>query len=577
MVTQPEGWTPTDAQRELIEADGSRFVEACPGSGKTKAIVARYERLARSRARRGVALLSFTNAAVDEVVTRCAEQSMLEPPNFIGTFDSFINRFITGPFVAKVTGKYPRFIDSWASIPGAEVRLPTMQQGLSFALDWFDWNDADEYVLDPDKIAGRFTAALRNAYVGSEAMVNSSADRLRRQLIRDRQIVSAAASRRTAMRLLSDERNRGPWISLLSARFAEVIVDEAQDSGVEELEVLQAMLDGGVAVVMVADLDQAIYEFRRASPEQVRSFAEKLPAGRPLDGNFRSSPAICNAGSSFRTGLGVHLAIGPNAAIEWPVRIVPFDNPSEVAVCLPDLLAEHGLEAKDCKVLAHRGRDAASAAGGSSLISGSSHKVLRVARAHLVLTSENNPARLRQAVGDVERILLEIALPNGTTNLEHAGGLADRLGVTERWLRSSALRLANGVTPRIGRVAYALELRRIVQRLGWPTSVTIANLGHQLATPSETKWSELMLEPPTGVPWGTIHSVKGREYEAVVLVIPQQLVPNSEGKSCLDLWSEGEDGESRRVLYVGATRARQLLVVAVHRSHAERVAGLLDR
>ena len=86
-----------------------------------------------------------------------------------------------------------------------------------------------------------------------------------------------------------------------------------------------------------------------------------------------------------------------------------------------------------------------------------------------------------------------------------------------------------------------------------------------------------MLEPPTGMPWGTIHSVKGREFEPVVLVIPQQLVPNSEGKSCLDLWAEGEDGESRRVLYVGATRARQLLFVAVHRSHAERVAGLLDR
>lgn len=502
---------------------------------------------------------------------------MLEPPNFVGTFDSFINRFITGPFVAKVTGKYPRFIDSWASIPGAEVRLPSMQQGLTFALDWFDWNEAGEYMLDTDKVAGRFTAALRNAYAGSEAAINSSADRLRRELIRDRQIVSAAASRRTAMRLLSDERSRDPWITLLAARFAEVIVDEAQDSGTEELEVLQALLDGDVAIVMVADLDQAIYEFRRASPEQVRSFAAKLPDGKPLDGNFRSSPAICEAGSSLRTGPRVDLAVGPNAALEWPVRIVPFDNPSDIAVCLPDLLAEHGLEVNECKVLAHRRRDAASAAGGPGPISGSSHKVLRVARAHLVLTSDNNPVRLRQAVGDVERILVELASPSGTTNLEHAGGLAERLGVSERWLRSSALRLAHGATPLIGRTAYALELRRIVQGLGWPASVTIANVGNQLATPSEAKWSELVLEPPTAVPWGTIHSVKGREFEAVVLVIPQQLVANSDGKSCLDLWSEGEDGESRRVLYVGATRARRLLFVAVHESHAERVAGLFQR
>lgn len=79
-------WEPTEAQRELIELDGSRFVEACPGSGKTKAIVARYERLAGLGQRRGIALLSFTNAAVDEVTARCSDPTVLVSPNFVGTF-----------------------------------------------------------------------------------------------------------------------------------------------------------------------------------------------------------------------------------------------------------------------------------------------------------------------------------------------------------------------------------------------------------------------------------------------------------------------------------------------------------
>lgn len=575
-MAQPPDWTPTDAQRELIEAHGSRFVEACPGSGKTKAIVARYERLAGARTRRGVALLSFTNAAVDEVVTRCSDQSVLEAPNFVGTFDSFINRFITGPFVAKVTGNYPRFIDSWASIPGAEVRLQSMQQGLAFALDWFDWNEAGGYVLDTDRVTGRFAAALQKAYVGSEDAINSKADQLRYGLIKERQIVSAAASRRTAMRLLSDSGTRDPWIQLLASRFSEVIVDEAQDSGAEEIATLQAMLDGGVAIVMVADLDQAIYEFRRASPERVRSFAVNLPAGSPLDGNFRSSPAICSVGGSLRSGTQVDEAVGPNGALEWPVRIVAYRVPSDISACLPDLLAEYGLDVNDCKVLAHRRRDAASAAGAPLSISTSSHKVLRVARAHLALAGESNAVRLRRVFSDVERVLVEIASTSGATDLEHSGSLAEQIGVNERWLRSSALRLIHGARPDIGRAAYAVELRRMVKGLGWPTSVTLANLGNQLATPSEANWNDLALNAPTTIPWGTIHSVKGREFDAVVLVIPNQLTPDAEGNTCLDLWSQGIDGESRRVLYVGATRARRLLVVAVHESHEGRVAGLLQ-
>ncbi|MBK7623000.1 MAG: UvrD-helicase domain-containing protein [Kineosporiaceae bacterium] len=56
----------SDAQRALVETPGSLFVEACPGAGKTRAIVGRFLRRVHEEPRKGVALLSFTNAAVDE-------------------------------------------------------------------------------------------------------------------------------------------------------------------------------------------------------------------------------------------------------------------------------------------------------------------------------------------------------------------------------------------------------------------------------------------------------------------------------------------------------------------------------
>ena len=79
---------PTDAQQALITTSGSLFVEACPGAGKTWAIVERFSARAHQEKRKGIALLSFTNAAVDEVRARCADDpGLLGAPHFVGTFD----------------------------------------------------------------------------------------------------------------------------------------------------------------------------------------------------------------------------------------------------------------------------------------------------------------------------------------------------------------------------------------------------------------------------------------------------------------------------------------------------------
>lgn len=42
-------------------------------------------------------------------------------------------------------------------------------------------------------------------------------------------------------------------------------------------------------------------------------------------------------------------------------------------------------------------------------------------------------------------------------------------------------------------------------------------------------------------------------------------------------WVSNREGESRRVLYVGASRAQQLLILVVHQSRATDVRTALDR
>jgi DNA helicase-2/ATP-dependent DNA helicase PcrA len=86
---------PTDEQRAVINSDGAAFVQACPGAGKTETIVGRVGALISGLApRRGVAVLSFTNAALEEFTCRCRDASfdrVLRHPHYVGTFDAFIN------------------------------------------------------------------------------------------------------------------------------------------------------------------------------------------------------------------------------------------------------------------------------------------------------------------------------------------------------------------------------------------------------------------------------------------------------------------------------------------------------
>ena len=63
-----------------------------------------------------------------------------------------------------------------------------------------------------------------------------------------------------------------------------------------------------------------------------------------------------------------------------------------------------------------------------------------------------------------------------------------------------------------------------------------------------------------GVRWGHVHGVKGEEFDAVVLAVPSRAGGASH---VLDDWENNESSEQRRVMYVGASRARKLLVLVV--------------
>lgn len=104
----PIGCHFTDDGKDVIRCMESKEVSACPGSGKTTLLMAKLCILTKSmplKNNRGICVLSHTNVAVDEIKNKLGDsaKSLLTYPNFVGTIQSFIDRFVVFPYLTHFT------------------------------------------------------------------------------------------------------------------------------------------------------------------------------------------------------------------------------------------------------------------------------------------------------------------------------------------------------------------------------------------------------------------------------------------------------------------------------------------
>lgn len=107
---------PEDA-RNVIRCWNSVDVSACPGSGKTTVLLAKLKLLTDRMPFEngaGICVLSHTNVAVDAIRNRLSSYAdkLLGYPNYIGTIQSFVDKFITMPYLRKVAGRNVQTVDN---------------------------------------------------------------------------------------------------------------------------------------------------------------------------------------------------------------------------------------------------------------------------------------------------------------------------------------------------------------------------------------------------------------------------------------------------------------------------------
>jgi superfamily I DNA/RNA helicase len=109
----PEGKTFGDESSERVkvikEINESCDVVACPGSGKTTVLLAKLIILANRMPfddYRGICVLTHTNVAIDLIKSKAnlASDKLFKYPNFFGTIQSFVDRYLAIPAYTK---KYP--------------------------------------------------------------------------------------------------------------------------------------------------------------------------------------------------------------------------------------------------------------------------------------------------------------------------------------------------------------------------------------------------------------------------------------------------------------------------------------
>ncbi|MFF3277328.1 UvrD-helicase domain-containing protein [Streptomyces chrestomyceticus] len=557
-------------QQAAMSVPAPAYVPACPGAGKTHVITSRHLQSPHQPLRQGRALISFTRVARDQMARRCRQAGradLVQAPHFIGTLDAFLWEFLVRP--RRAADPVPRLLESWASVKapveGADREIPLHRLPLT---------------LDPAAQPVRETVAWDKLDYDTRQLIDASSysrtawqEKIlaTRKAWCDRGYFTGHEARILALWNLRHPATAARLLPPLRSRFAEVVVDEAQDCSAADLAILELLHDADLPLVLVGDPDQAIYAWRGAQPQALETFTARLSASpHRLTGNWRSSPVICRLASTLRTGQRP-----PDTSVERdddiPVLLLPtqfaasgtrhLHAPTGAGVVdtFRTLAEEYAVPAEHCLITAYKyatlpgiTREKPNTNAITSL-----SWARAVAHAHGATTDD-----LTRACAIAVRALFGYWYPDET-------GGPDRI--------MAAHRLTPG---QVNRTAFAFLHSLPPSHPGWgpevwqamkawpalPGAAPQGGRGRPAGKPTTAR-----PQAATGIRTNIVHQLKGDQADGVLLLLPET--------GSVHRWATQDpaDDEILRIWYVAVTRARRLAALALVESEIEPLAELLSQ
>ena len=559
---------PTEEQDAIIYHDGSAFITACPGAGKTQVMAERARHLFENMPLgRGVAFLSFTRQAIFELEKRLQTESVLPNrifPSFLGTFDSFVWQFLVAPFGIKGSEANPRLV---ADV--SEISVAPYDGAHSLPLSCFCPETG--MIFEQAAKSRGFNVSQK---LSSHIKAYETAAAKTRKNLRERGQLGFDEARDVALDRLKDSILAERIANALSGRFIEVIVDEAQDCNPDDLMIVSWLRDSGLTVKVVCDPNQSIYKFRGGVTDHLHEFADSFPVEnrKNLTGNFRSTPNICKAIAQFRPQSvrgEPDDALGPLKASTTPVRILSYKGqsvPASIGTTFYNLLKEENIEVASSPIVAAT-KASGAAAVGQPQPKKSNHRTIRLAEAVTGFQFAAGFNEIKSAVDGAHQVLLEIE--GHLDQCTYRQYLAEHELDIAEW-RSQVISILDELRFDPAKHSDAREWHAAAKKL----LSRELSIGGGESISQKLKWNNnldeaLAVVPSTTAKPRTIHSVKGTEYPAVCAVATAPTL-----KGILDFLDTGEPAnkaEEARKLYVATSRAEQLLVIAAPSSQAERL------
>lgn len=579
-------------QKRILHYERGRVVvKACPGSGKTFSVAARISSLLRKNEfyNIGIAAMSFTNVACDEIKNKLKNNFSLslplQYPHFLGTIDKFINTFIFLPHghLIMECDKRPELVGkphrNWTIGKGDKKyrffggKLNCIDANPDGYFDCVSFNINDElYLLVP--------AQELHFSLGKEKYYKKDGNpRKEIQTLIDAKwkyfkqgYATQSDANYIALRILE----RYPLIAKAIARkFEYFIVDEAQDTDAIQMRIIEILSAAGADnIMLIGDRDQSIFEWNNADPtlfDNKYNEWDKID----LDENWRSSQRICNftrALSTFSRSFAVSPDVKEYAFSPLICGYHKDDNKSMFPI-LQEFFAnceQNSIEInKNNVAVLYRGKGVAKYLG----VSGVGNTNINPWLPHQYHIKELIQGKWLQEMGEFKSgyHLLEKAYHEIEQKQDNPS-----FHCSQEFVRN-CLQSENFIDYR-KRVFDFIRLLPPVskQKLDiWIDDANriLASKGSKAVLQTDRKTSDILISELIkedsritdhhAFYHGTIHSVKGKTYEAVMLILDKRAGTRSNYITMLKKGPKPGEEEELRNVYVGLTRPRKVLLLAV--------------
>lgn len=545
--------TLSNNQREIVfDKSGKFVVRACPGSGKTFCVSARLARLISGwkKEYEGIAAVSFTNVAWQEIEKKFSEEFQLGDkigfPHFIGTIDSFINKYIFLPYghlVLKCKSR-PTLVGEPHGIWTGKYFSDSLFDNISYKID------GSFYAINEKVMPTNWQNNLN--IIRSKKNINKGG------------FATQSDANYFAMKILEEFPQIAKAVSL---RFPYLIVDEAQDTSEIQMRIIDLLITSGLnEVMLVGDPDQAIFEWNDARPDLLNQKFDDWENSIVLNESRRSSQLICNATFNISSLDEASTAVTEDVKnFDHTPRIILYDNnlPQVVAEFLEECNQNGILVSEDTVAVIYRSKNLMNEITGIPEVPfGSSPWAT-----HDNYTKDFAKGKFLYDNGDFKGGFkaIEKALLKQIRNLPFCSE-----ETIEETIR------------RIGFVNFKSQIFNFINLLP-ETDTTLGNWvnkTNQILTEKKLKFQLNITNAGTSYTFkqvflnesekvadrnyrlGTVHSVKGETFDATLLILKTKGIGKAY-KTILNQNISISESEELRISYVGMTRPRKILVIAV--------------